>query len=114
MEPAITYDMISDMSSFRPTEWHFNDVFADPPEVDPVYAAGLWDIWMYFERETLMPMTLELYGNASVYPIPYVTEIPIIDNSTHLVTEWKGINAFYNPEEQFIVDVETDVNTNGL
>ena len=102
MEPDITYDMIADMSTIRPTEWHFNDIFADPPEADPFYAAGLWDNWMYFERETLMPMTLELYGNASVIPIPYVTEIPITDNSTHLVTEWKGINSFYNPESQLI------------
>lgn len=109
MESDIAYAMIEDFSSLRPTEWHFNDAFSNPPVPDPDYAAGIWEQWMYFERETLMPMTLELYGNASAQFIWNVTEIPIYENSTHVISEWKGINSFYNPEEQFLDNHWDDV-----
>ncbi|MHA2308157.1 MAG: M14 family zinc carboxypeptidase, partial [Candidatus Heimdallarchaeaceae archaeon] len=102
LEPDIAYAMINDFINMRPVDYHFNDAFADPPVADPGYAAGIWDNWMYYERETLMPVSLELYGNKSANFELYVTEIPIIDNATHMETEWKGINYFYSPVESVL------------
>ncbi|MHA1828508.1 MAG: M14 family zinc carboxypeptidase [Candidatus Heimdallarchaeaceae archaeon] len=109
LEADISFAMMNDFKNMRPVEYHFNDVFNDPPVANPDYAAGTWGPWMYFERGTLMPITLELYGNKTANFVFNVTEIPIFANSTHVITEWKGINNFYDPEEQFLNDHWDDV-----
>ncbi len=92
--------MIPDFESFLPSSFHFNDRFPGDPNVGPIYAAGIWDNWMYFERKTLMPISLELYGNGTAAD-PAI-EIPIFENSTHIIKEWKEIEWFYNPKPQNI------------
>ncbi len=102
--PSLAWDMYSDFQSILPDySFHTNDNFY-PPEADPWVFGGLWDNWMLFERESLLPMTWELYGNSSALDEPIIFE-----NSTHVITEWKGINNFYVPEEPYINDLWNDV-----
>lgn len=108
-EPDLAWAMYSDFQDILPDYTFHTNANFEPPEADPWNIAGIWENWMYFERATLMPLTLELYGNSSAFPIPYVTEIPIVDNSTHFITEWKGINNFYVPEEPYINHLWNDV-----
>jgi len=76
-------------------------------EEEPVYAAGVWSQWMYFERGCTAPMSFELYGNLTTFA-PEL-EVTIIDNSTHLITEWKEIKYLYGPSEEFINNLWLDV-----
>ncbi|NHJ84861.1 MAG: hypothetical protein FK734_05330 [Asgard group archaeon] len=96
LEPEICEAMMIDFSNMMPDSYYFNNYFPGVPGDDPYYASGIWDNWMYFERETLMPISLELYGNLTATTSEF--ENPIIDNTTHLITEWKDIENFYNPE----------------
>jgi hypothetical protein len=73
----------------------------------PVYPAGVWAQWMYFERGCTAPMAFELYGNAT--GLDPIYEVPIIDNSTHLITEWKELKLYYGPAKEFIDNLWFDV-----
>jgi hypothetical protein len=100
LEPDIVGEMMIDYAAMLPSSFYFNDYFPGDPNDDPYYAAGIWDTWMYFERDTLIPISLELYGNLSTHTTEF--ENIIVDNATHLITEWKDIFNFYNPVEQDI------------
>ncbi|TET30828.1 MAG: hypothetical protein E3J70_03645, partial [Candidatus Heimdallarchaeota archaeon] len=76
-------------------------------EEDPVYPAGVWSHWMYFERGCTAPMSFELYQNSST--LAPELEVTIIDNSTHLITEWKEIKYFYGPSKELINDLWQNV-----
>ncbi|MFW9996316.1 MAG: M14 family zinc carboxypeptidase [Candidatus Odinarchaeota archaeon] len=92
--------MIEDFRDMVPSSFYFNDLFFGDPN-NPDYPAGVWDHWMYADRKTLVPISLELYGNLTAS----TAEIPIMENSTHLITEWKEIFNFYNPDEGYINDI---------
>ncbi|MHA1220599.1 MAG: M14 family zinc carboxypeptidase [Candidatus Heimdallarchaeota archaeon] len=107
-EPALTAAMMTDFTAMLPSSYQFNDYFLTPiPGEDPTYPAGVWDPWMYFERASLAPISIELWGNlTSISP---ESDIPIVDNSTHLIIEWKEIYNHYNPYKENINSLWFDV-----
>jgi hypothetical protein len=59
--------------------------------------SGGWGEWMYYERGTTVPITFEIYHNASVD----LEEAHVIieNNNTHIIREWEGIYGYFNPVE---------------
>ena len=108
-EPALYDSMLLDYVDMLPDSYDYFGYGggAFTIEEDPVYAAGVWAQWMYFERGTVAPMSYELYGNAT--GLDPIYEVPIIDNSTHLITEWKELKLYYGPAKEFIDNLWLDV-----
>ena len=52
---------------------------------------------MYYERGTTVPITFEVYHNASADTEE--SHVVILDNSTHIIREWKEIYGYFNPVE---------------
>ncbi|MFW9845338.1 MAG: M14 family zinc carboxypeptidase [Candidatus Thorarchaeota archaeon] len=111
-EPTIFYQVVQDFNEMMSEG--FNNV-PGYPGVDVgrtdtrnlAASSGYWDDWMYHERGTVVPITFELYHNASVDAPEEITIIE--DNSTHRIEEWNGIYGYFNPIESRIDDVWDDV-----
>ena len=109
-EPDLYWQMVLDYMDILPpsyTEIYFNPESDYHPISESPVLAGGWDTWMYFERDTLVPITFELYRNlTSILP---VSETVIVDNSSHLIIDWKGIYGYFTPEEEGINPLWEDV-----
>ncbi|MFQ5977499.1 MAG: M14 family zinc carboxypeptidase [Candidatus Heimdallarchaeota archaeon] len=73
----------------------------------PTAVGGLWKEWMVFDQGCIAPLTFEIYHNASVDGSG--ASSVLVDNSTHLITQWKGIFGYFNPEVRFIDDLWRDI-----
>jgi hypothetical protein len=69
--------------------------------------SGGWKEWMYYERGTTVPITFELYHNATVDTEE--AHVIIENNSTHIIREWKGIYGYFNPVESEIDSLWEDL-----
>jgi len=107
-EPSLYYGMAADYSDILPSG--FNNIAGYPQVFDDRIISttyGGWGEWMYTERGCTVPITFELYTNASVHedaasPI-------IVNNSTHIIREWKGIYGYFAPVESTINDLWNDI-----
>ena len=107
-EPVLYYGMAADYSDILPSG--YNNIAGYPQVSDDRIMSttyGGWGEWMYTERGCTVPITFEVYTNASVHedaasPI-------IIDNATHIVREWKGIYGYFAPVESAINDLWEDI-----
>jgi hypothetical protein len=96
-EPVLYYQMASDYADILPD--NFNEYLGYIPSQmsEEAGTSGGWGEWMYYERGTTVPITFEMYHNASAdlaeaYPI-------IVNNNTHIIREWKEIYGYFNPIE---------------
>ena len=108
IEATLYQQMVQDYSKILPRS--YTCIYRNPVNSHRQLASvltGSWETWMYYERGTLVPMTFEIYGNATSHAEE--SEIPIVNNSTHLITEWKEIYSYFNPEAQFINNLWNDV-----
>ncbi|MFW9832702.1 MAG: M14 family zinc carboxypeptidase [Candidatus Thorarchaeota archaeon] len=69
--------------------------------------SGGWKEWMYYERGTTVPITFEIYHNATVDTEE--AHVIIENNSTHIIREWKGIYGYFNPVESEIDSLWEDL-----
>jgi len=96
-EPVLYYQMASDYADILPDG--FNEYLGYIPSKisEEAGTSGGWGEWMYYERGTTVPITFELYHNASVD----LEEAHVIieNNNTHIIREWKGIYGYFNPLE---------------
>ena len=105
-EPSLYYSMASDYNEILPSG--YNNIAGYPSESRAESAlAGGWGEWMYVARGCTVPITFEVYTNASVHedaasPI-------ILNNSTHIIREWKGIYGYFNPVEAAINSLWNDL-----
>jgi len=97
IEPVLYYQMASDYADILPDG--FNEYLGYIPSKisEEAGTSGGWGEWMYYERGTTVPITFELYHNASVD----LEEAHVIieNNNTHIIREWKGIYGYFNPVE---------------
>lgn len=110
VEPSLYWQMIQDYTQILPLS--YTEIYSNPNEIScnqKEYAtlAGGWDTWMYFERGSIAPITFELYRNAS--SVALGSEETIVDNSTHLILEWKEIYGYFNPIKEAINVLWKDV-----
>jgi len=111
VEPSLYWNMVLDYRQILPPS--YTDIYFEPNSVpqsheEPSAAlAGSWDTWAYFERNVLAPITFEIYNNlTSILP---AAETVLVENSTHLILEWKSIYGYFTPEDPYIVDLWQDI-----
>jgi len=107
-EPTLYYQMASDYVDILPSG--FNDLAGYPQLGESRFEsalAGGWGEWMYMERGCTVPITFEVYTNASVHEDE--SNVIIENNSTHLIREWKGIYGYFNPVEDAINSLWNDI-----
>ncbi|MFX0113269.1 MAG: M14 family zinc carboxypeptidase [Candidatus Hodarchaeota archaeon] len=107
--PEIYREMLLDLQTILPPAFNPDPGYIPPLHTDTLLnlGQGYWKDWMVFEQGCIAPMTFEIYHNASSDgPDAYSV---FVDNSTHTITEWKGIYGYFNPEEQFINDLWRDI-----
>jgi hypothetical protein len=99
-EPVLYYQMASDYQDILPE--NFNEYLGYIPSVmsEEAGTSGGWGEWMFYERGTTVPITFEIYHNASAD----LEEAHVIieNNSTHIIREWKEIYGYFNPVEEGI------------
>ncbi len=107
-EPTLYYQIASDYTDILPSS--FNDLGGYPQlgesRVESALAGG-WGEWMYMERGCTVPITFEVYTNASVHEDE--SNVIIVDNSTHMIREWKGIYGYFNPVKEAINSLWNDL-----
>jgi hypothetical protein len=108
-EPALYWNMVQDYIKILPPS--FTEIYTGyGQEQHPIASAvlaGGWDTWLYFEQDCLAPITFELYRNYS--SIAPGSETVVVENSTHLILEWKSIYDYFNPYPQYINALWSDV-----
>ena len=99
-ESDLYYDMTFDFNEILPDG--FNEYLGYLPSTTTQEAglSGGWAEWMYFERGTTVPITFEVYHNASADTEE--SHVIIENNSTHIIREWKEIYGYFNPVEEGI------------
>ncbi len=107
-EPSLYYQIATDYLDILPSS--YNDLAGYPQlgesRVESALAGG-WGEWMYMERGCTVPITFEVYTNASVHEDE--SNVIIVDNSTHIIREWKGIYGYFNPVEEYINSLWNDL-----
>ncbi len=107
-EPTLYYQIATDYNDILPSG--FNNLAGYPQlgesRVESALAGG-WGEWMYVERGCTVPITFEVYTNASVHEdeATFIIE----NNSTHIIREWKGIYGYFNPVEEAINSLWDDL-----
>jgi hypothetical protein len=107
VEGVLYYNMIGDYADILPE--NYNYYLGYTPTATRLEAAtpGGWGEWMYYERGCTVPITFEVYTNESAdIPSAY---IEIENNDTHVIWEWKHIYGYFNPVEEHINTLWTEL-----
>ena len=106
-EPALYNLVLGDFNEILPPSYNAAGDYASEQKESLAAGNGLWDDWMYHVRGSIVPVTFELYRNASVVADGFETEY--INNATHRIMEWNGIYGYFNPVADYIQDLWVDV-----
>ena len=101
LEISLCDKVLNDFYNILPSG--FNQIYGYYPTTSQRLQSGyygLWEDWLYHERNTVLPITFEMYHNASS-DAPGSEPI-IYENATHVITEWNGIYGYFSPVESMI------------
>jgi hypothetical protein len=105
-EPSLYWQMVQDFREILPlsyTSMYYEPTQSHKSVGESYVLSGSWDSWMYENRNTLVPITFELYRNySSIVP---EADILFLENSTHRIIEWQEIYGYFTPEKEFINDL---------
>ena len=110
-EYELCLKMLEDYDKILPPS--FNEIYGYPGikksslAEESAVLAGSWDTWMYFARDTLAPITFEIYNNKSSTALG--AETVFSENSTHLILEWTEIYGYFTPDASAIDALWYDV-----
>ncbi|TXT54378.1 MAG: conserved exported protein of unknown function [Candidatus Thorarchaeota archaeon] len=111
VEPIIYDNVMADFNNMLPRSFNkpigppyvaVNDKLSLTVEADE---SGLWREWMYHKRDTVLPVTFEIYTNHTAPDLEEHIQL----NSTHTLYRWNGIYEYFNPDEQYIQSLWEDV-----
>jgi hypothetical protein len=100
-ELLLSSNVLNDLYDILPSS--YNQIYGYSPAISRRFQSGyygLWEDWLYHERNTVLPITFEMYHNASS-DAPG-SEVIIFENSTHVITQWDRIYGYFNPVESHI------------
>jgi len=112
-KPALYTSIFQDLDSILPPGFHTaqqsSSLIARARAQRPLIetGCGMWEDWMYSARATEVPITFELYHDASVDLDEAFTTI--IDNSTHYIEEWHDIFGYFDPVADSIDSLWADI-----
>ena len=97
VEPQLYQVLFSELDGLLPPWWNsdYDYGFQGSRAHLATGYHGLWQDWMYEERQTLVPICFEIYRNASSVSASSVSII--YQNATHYIEEWTGIYGYFNP-----------------
>jgi hypothetical protein len=101
LELSLCDKVLSDFYNILPSG--YNQIYGYYPAASHRLQSGfygLWEDWLYHERNTVLPITFEMYHNASS-DAPG-SEVTIYENATHVIKEWNGIYGYFSPVESMI------------
>jgi hypothetical protein len=101
LELSLCNQVLHDFNSILPSG--YNQIYGYYPVASQRLQSGyygLWEDWLYHERNTVLPITFEMYHNASSDELG--SEITIEENSTHVIKQWDGIYGYFSPVESMI------------
>jgi hypothetical protein len=101
VEPILYYQIASDYRDILPSGFNQGIGYPvdDRVQIESATAGG-WGEWMYYDQGCTVPVTFEVYTNATVYED---AAMPIIiNNNTHIIREWEGIYGYFNPTTEYI------------
>ena len=109
LEPVLYYGMASDLHDILP-DGFYSGIQLYPQNNAKLESAlsGGWGEWMYYACGSTVPITFEVYTNASAN-VDYAMGEVILDNSTHIIREWKDIYGYFNPKEAYIDTLWTEI-----
>jgi hypothetical protein len=108
-EPVLYYGMASDLHDILP-DGFYSGIQLYPSDTSGLESAtsGGWGEWMYYACGNTVPITFEVYTNATANENQAMGEV-IADNSTHIIREWKGIYGYFNPQQAYIDTLWSEV-----
>ncbi len=102
LEPILYYSMASDLHDILPDGYYSGiQLYSQSIERFKSAVSGGWGEWMYYACGTTVPITFEVYTNASAN-VNYAMGDIILDNSTHIIREWRDIYGYFNPSAEYI------------
>ena len=109
LEPVLYYGMASDLHDILPDDF-YSGIQLYPQNTGRLESAvsGGWGEWMYYACGSTVPITFELYTNASAN-VNYAMGEVIFENSTHIIREWKDIYGYFDPTAEYIDTLWTEV-----
>ncbi|MHA1576699.1 MAG: hypothetical protein ACTSU3_05000, partial [Candidatus Thorarchaeota archaeon] len=106
-EPSLYNSILGDFGEILPPSFNASAATASEQRESLAAGSGLWDDWMYHARGSIVPITFELYRNASVVEEGFETVHE--ENSTHRIMAWDGIYGYFNPVAAYIQELWLDV-----
>jgi hypothetical protein len=102
LEPLLYYEMAGDLHDILP-DGFYSGTQLYPSSNDRIESAvsGGWGEWMYYACGNTVPITFEVYTNATANENQGMGEV-IENNNTHIIREWKDIYGYFNPEKEYI------------
>jgi hypothetical protein len=112
VEPLLYTAVYNDLESLLPSWWNEDPGYnaQSSTSIHDNLAAGyygLWQDWMYEQRNTAVPICFEIYRNASSVSASSTNVIE--DNETHYIEEWTGIYGYFNPVDAGIDALWNDI-----
>ncbi|TXT54375.1 MAG: hypothetical protein BAJATHORv1_70075 [Candidatus Thorarchaeota archaeon] len=99
--------VIHDLNEILPSSFNNAVGYAAAESLDETelatFLGGGWDDWMYANRNCIVPMTFEIYHNASADN--YDTLEVIFENDTYRLEDWTGIYEYFTPDKEYIDDL---------
>lgn len=93
-EPSLYYQLYLNLRAILPNRFIHSGINKDIA----TSTAGDWSLWMYEEAGCKVPMTFEIYNNASSLEND-ICYFLISDNETHQIWKWTGMYEYFSPTE---------------
>ncbi len=98
--PSLYHAVLDDYENILPDSFFSSGYYPSGGARVEAGPGGLWKEWMYYSRQTTLPVCFELYHNPEVDGEDAVELY--YENATHYIEKWTGIYGFFNPVESKI------------
>jgi hypothetical protein len=94
-EVQLYYNIYEDLKELLPPGYLSVEYGTQMENVNIYTTAGDWGDWMYADKGCLVPLTFEIYHNASSDDMYTVLD----ENNTHRILRWDGMYGYFAPRE---------------
>ncbi len=94
-EEELYYKIYEDLKEILPPGYLSVEYGTQMENTNIYTTAGDWGDWMYATKDCLVPLTFEIYHNASSDGLHTVID----ENDTHRILRWDGMYGYFAPKE---------------
>ncbi|MFX0088041.1 MAG: M14 family zinc carboxypeptidase [Candidatus Hodarchaeota archaeon] len=99
-EEQLYYNIYEDLKEILPPGYLSVEYGTQIENTNIYTTAGDWGDWMYAAKACLVPLTFEIYHNASSDDLYTVID----ENETHRILRWDGMYGYFAPKEGPAID----------